>query len=452
MIPLDGLRQELAAMVRLSVPVIVVQIGLMLMGVVDTIMLGHLSAQALAAGALGHVSSFVFLFFGYGVMSALDPLVTQAFGARDARAIGEHLQRGVVMAAALTIPLLVILWDMRPLLRLVGQQPEVIGDAAAYIRVIGWGALPYLLFVAFRQTLQAMSVVRPAVVAIVIANLANVLGNYSLIFGHFGFPRLGVVGSAYSTSLCRWLMLLYLLGASRRFLAPYWRGFTAAALHLKSHLRLLRIGVPIGLHNSIEVLLFSIVALLMGRMGVVELAGNQIAINLASLSFMVPLGISGAAVTRVGNAIGRQDMPAARRAAAVSITLGAGTMLVFAVLFAVIPEALARIYTPDPAVIAMTAALLPIAAVFQVFDGIQVVSAGVLRGAADTAFPAGIALVGFWLIGLPMGWYLGLVAGGGPRGLWWGLTLGLAAVALLFVARIVVRFRSQVARVEEAVS
>lgn len=443
---LAPLRAELLAAARLAAPVALVQLGMMLMGVVDTIMLGHLSAGALAAGALGHMVTITLLMLGYGVLSALDPLVSQAHGAGDARAVGDHLQRGLVMAAALTLPFVLAVWDIRGLLRLLGQHEEVIGDAAAYARAIIWGSLPYFLFVVLRQTLQAMSVVRQAAVAIVIGNLTNVIGNYVLIFGHFGAPALGVAGSAYSTSISRWLMFLYLLAASRRTLARFWRGFTAEALAIRGHRVMLRIGVPIGLHNSVELLVFVTVAFLMGRMGVRELAGHQIAINLASLSFMVPLGISGAAATRVGNAIGRADMPAARRAAAACLLLGGGVMVLFAVLFGTFPQALARLYTREAGVIAMAAALLPIAAAFQVFDGVQVVGAGVLRGSADTAFPAGIALVGFWIVGLPLGWALGFPGGWGPRGLWWGLTAGLAAVAILFLARIAVRFRGAIGR------
>jgi multidrug resistance protein, MATE family len=444
---LAPLRAELAAATRLATPVALAQLGMMSMGVIDTIMLGHLSANALAAGALGHMVTITLMMVGYGVLSALDPLIAQAYGAGDNRALGAHLQRGLAMAAALTVPFALAVWDVRWLLRLLGQPEAVIEDAAIFSRGIIWGTLPYFLFVALRQTSQAMSVVRPAMIAIVIGNVANVVGNYVLIFGHFGAPALGVGGSAYSTSICRWLMLAYLVAASRRQLAPYWQGFTAEALAWRGHRLMLRIGGPIGLHNSVELLVFVTVAFLMGNMGVHELAGHQIAINLASLSFMVPMGISGAAATRVGNAIGRGDMPAARRAAAACLLLGGGVMVVFAVVFAVFPEALARVYTKEAGVIAVAAALLPIAAVFQVFDGVQVVGAGVLRGAADTAFPAGIALVGFWIVGLPLGWALGFPAGLGPRGLWWGLTAGLAAVAVLFLARIAVRFRGTIARV-----
>lgn len=442
----DRLRQELSAATRLAAPVALVQLGIMLMGVVDTMMLGRVSAEALAAGALGNIVSVLLLIFGGGVLAALDPLVAQADGAGDTAAVSAHLQRGAVLALALAIPFGLLLWEVSPVLRLVGQPEAVIGDAAAYARGIIWGLPAYFLFVAFRQTLQAMSIVRPTAVAIVAGNLINVVGNWTLIFGHFGFPALGVAGSAYSTSLSRWAMFIWLLWAARGALAVYWQGLTREAADLKRHLRLLRIGLPIGFHQSIEILFFATLALLVGRMGVVPLAGHQIAINLASLSFMVPLGIAGAAATRVGNAIGRQDMPGARRAAAICLFLGAGTMLAFAVLFALIPEPLARLYTHDREVIAMTALLLPIAAVFQVFDGVQTVSAGVLRGAADTTFPAALALLGFWALGLPAGLYLAYQAGQGPAGLWWGMNVGLAAVSLFLVARIAQRFRGPIER------
>jgi MATE family multidrug resistance protein len=442
----DRLRQELSATVRLAAPVVLVQLGIMLMGVIDTMMLGHVSAEALAAGALGHISTVFLFIFGTGLLSALDPLVAQAHGADDPETVSAHLQRGAVLGLAMAIPMGLILWDVSPVLRLLGQPEAIVTKAATFTRGIIWGLPAYFVFVAFRQTLQAMSVVRATAVAIVAGNLMNVLGNWLLIFGHFGFPALGVAGSAYSTSLSRWAMFVWLLWAARDSIAPYWRGLTREALDLRKHLSLLRIGVPIGIHQSGEILFFTTLALLVGRMGVVPLAGHQISINLASLSFMVPLGIGGAAATRVGNAIGRRDMPGARRAAAVCLALGAGTMLVFAILFALLPEALGRLYTGDRDVIAMVALLLPIAAAFQVFDGIQTVGAGVLRGAADTTFPAVLAVVGFWVIGLPAGWYLAYPAGMGAAGLWWGMTVGLAAVSLLLVARVAQRFKKEIGR------
>jgi MATE family multidrug resistance protein len=445
--PPHPVRAELAASVRLALPVVAVQLGLMLMGAVDTAMLGHLSAGALAAGAIGHIVSFSMLIFGTGSLSALDPLISQAWGAGDLRAIGGHLQRGILLAAVLSLPISLGMWDLRHFLALLGQAPAVAADATLYTRALVWGNLPYLLFIVLRQALLAMGIVAPAASAIAFGNVVNAAANYCFIFGHGGAPALGLVGSAWATSAGRWSMFLWLLVGARRALVPVWRGFTREAVELARHLRLLRIGLPIGVHQCLELSLFLFVALLMGRLGIAALAGHQIAINLASLSFMVPLGISGAAATRVGHAIGRGDMPGARRTAAVCLVLGAGVMTLFAAAFALFPRVLAGLYSADPAVVGLAAVLLPIAAVFQVFDGTQVVSAGILRGAADTTLPAAMALLGYLLLGLPIGWYLGFVAGHGPRGLWWGLTAGLAIVATLFVSRIVWRFRGELARV-----
>lgn len=444
----SAFRNELAAAGRLAVPVVISQLGIMLMGVVDTMMLGHLSAEALAAGALGHILTLCAMNLAYGILSALDSLVSQAHGAEDADAIRGHLQRGLVMAAALTVPIVLLLLDVNPFLRLLGQPPDVSRDAAAFTRGILWGVLPQLLLIALRQTLQAMSHVRPAAMAIAVGNVCNLAFNWILIFGHLGAPALGVRGSALSTSISRWVMFLYLLIASRRWLRPYWRGFTAEAIALRGHLRMLRIGVPIGLHSTIELLLFATAAVLIGQIGVAALAGHQIAINLAALAYMVPVGISGAAATRVGNAIGRRDPAGARLAAEACLVLGAGVMLGFAILLMIVPGPLARLYTSDPAVIAMVRLLLPIAAAFLVFDGLQAVSSGVLRGAADTTFPAAMALIGYWALGLPTGWMLAFRAGLGARGLWWGFTVGLGSVAILLLLRIAVRFRRPLVRAE----
>ncbi|HEX4495358.1 MAG TPA: MATE family efflux transporter [Thermoanaerobaculia bacterium] len=451
--PPSPFRIELAAAARLAAPVVATQLGIMLMGVIDTMMLGHLSATALAAGGLGHILTTTCMLFGYGLLSALDPLVAQAHGAGDAKAIAGHFQRGLVLATAVTLPLMLLFLDVEPLLR-AADQPALVSRATAdYTWGILWGLLPYFLFIVLRQTLQAMSIVRQTTVAIVLGNLVNLLFNWLLIFGHLGFPALGVEGSALSTSLARWAMFLYLLAASRHKLAEYWPGWRAFALEARAfgkYVLMLRIGLPIAVHSAAELGIFALGALLIGLIGVDELGGHQIAINLASLSFMVPLGIAGAATTRVGNAIGRGDLPAARRAAKACLLLGGGTMAGFAIVFATLPGALGHLYTADPAVIAVVIALLPIAAVFQVFDGLQVVASGVLRGAADTTFPAAMALIGYWAIALPVGWFLAFHAGLGARGLWWGFVVGLMTVAILLLLRIAARFRGPIARVGNA--
>jgi MATE family multidrug resistance protein len=272
-------------------------------------------------------------------------------------------------------------------------------------------------------------------------------------------------------------MFLWLLAAARRPLGIYLRGLPdagAEASHgdggmtgetpsscrrqhrrpaapagaLRQYALLLRIGLPIGLHQALELSLLVAIALLMGRFGTEAIAGHQIALLLCSLSFMVPLGISGAATTRVGNAIGRGDISGARRTATVCLGFGAGAMILFAAAFALLPRQLAALFTNDPTVIAAAAALLPIAATFQVLDGIQVVSAGILRGTADTTLPAAAALIGYWLLGLPIACALAFAGGRGPRGLWMGITLGLAVIVVLLAARLLYRFRGHIARVD----
>ncbi len=439
-------RREIRASAALAAPVVAVNLGTMLMGVVDTMMLGRLSPLGLAAGSLGHALTMTVFWLGLGVVSALEPLVSQAYGAHDREAVAAHLARGLVLALVASLPMAVVLWAGGAIFRHLGQNAEVAREAGVFCRVIVGSIPPFLLFGTLRLCLQGMSIVRPAVWAAVVGNVVNLAGNYLFIFGHGGAPALGVAGSAAATVLARWTMFLFLALAARKALAPYWAGFRRAALDRAGYWLLLRIGAPIGLHAGLEILVFSTVAVLMGTIGVNELAGHQITLNLASLSFMVPLGIAGAATTRVGNAVGRGDMPAARRAAAVTLGLGVAVMTLFGLLFGLAPQLLARLYTPDPPVIAVAVALLPIAALFQVFDGTQVVATGVLRGTAETALPAATALVGYWGLGLPIGWLLANRAGLGPRGLWWGLALGLAVVAVLLVARILFRFRHDIAR------
>ncbi len=428
--------RELRGVARLALPVVVTQMGMMLMGTVDAMMLGRVSEHALAAGALGNVITFGMMIFAMGMLMALDPLVSQAYGAGDQVAVARHLQRGWVMALGLSVPLGLVMWDMEEILIFLGQDPAIIEPTAAYIRSMIPGVPAFLLFVANRQSLQAMSHVNQAMVAMVAANVANVVANYALIFGHWGFPALGVVGSGWATTLCRIALLITLLTLSWPILKPYLAGVRRRVLDWRTYGDLIRLGIPIAFQLSVEIWLFNAVALMIGNLGARELAAHQIALTLAAMAFMVPMGIAGAAATRVGNAIGRRDSNGARLSAKASLGLGAAVMTISASAFAFFPELLARLFTPEEPVIALAATLLPIAALFQIFDGIQVVGAGVLRGAADTRVPAIFATIGYWALGLPLAWWLGLHTDMGPRGMWWGLTLGLSSVAVLFLFRI----------------
>lgn len=446
--PEHPVRREFGAVVRLATPVVAVQLGMMLMGTVDTMMLGRYSATALAAGGLGHATYFGLFVFFMGLLFGLDPLVSQAVGAKDEARVARHIQVGLGAALLATIPLSLVMWDVRWALRLLGQDPAIIEPTAQYL----WGLIPgnvgFLVFLALRQSLQAMSMVRQAVWAIVISNLVNVFANWVLIFGNLGFPELGVLGSAYASSISRGVMAAVILVAGWRVLRPYLTNIRHAVLRPAAYADLLRIGVPVGFMTSVESWLFVAVAMMMGSLGATEIAAHQISITLAALAFMVPLGISGAASTRVGNAIGARDSEGARRSATVCLFLGAGVMTVSAAIFATLPGQLSRLFTPEAHVVEVAMVLLPIAALFQVFDGVQVVAAGVLRGAADTRIPAILAVCGYWGLGLPLGWWLGLHLDWGPRGLWWGLTLGLASVAVLLLLRIRRRFAGELAAIE----
>ncbi len=418
-----------------------IQVGLVSLGVVDTIMVGHVSATALAAVALGNLYSFGLMIFGLGVLLALDPIVAQALGAKDEVAIQRGLQRGLLLSIILTVPTSLLILAVEPVLTLAQQPAEVIPYATGYVYRITPSVWPFFAFVALRQTLQAHHRTRPIVITILIANLANVFLNYAWIFGKFGFPELGVLGSAWATTVGRWLMATLLLALGWKHLSPYLRGFAPRVFHLKPLGRMLRLGTPIGAQLLFEWGAFAAIGLLMGSLGVIQMAAHQVALNLASLTFMVPLGVSSAATVIVGHAVGRGDVAGIRRSSLAALIVGTGFMSITAIVFLTIPGLLAGIYTMNVDVIRLAVLLLPIAGVFQVFDGIQIVCLGVLRGLGDTRGPMIISIVGFWCLGIPVSVWLAFGRDLGAIGLWWGLVAGLAVVAIVLALR--VRHREQ---------
>jgi MATE family multidrug resistance protein len=434
-------------MLRLAVPVVIIQVGMMAMGVVDTIMVGHISAQALAAVALGNLYFFTLAVFAMGTLMVLDPVVAQAVGAGETSAVARAVQRGIIIALLLTVPAVVLLVSAGPVFSFLHQPAEVIPLAAAYAVRTAPGTFPFLLFIVFRQSLQAMGSTAPIVASIVAANVVNAGLNWVLIFGHLGFPAMGVVGSAWATTISRVLLLLGLWFAARQKLVPLLWPLRAEIWQIQPLLRMLRLGLPIGAQHTLEFGAFALVALMMGWMGTREMAGHQVAINLAALTFMVPLGVGDAASVLVGQAVGRGDSAGTRGAARAALAAGAAFMTVTATIFLGAPRQLAGLYSRDLAVQAIAVALIPVAGVFQVFDGLQVVSAGVLRGAGDTRGPMLINLLGYWVLGLPLSIYLGFFRNLGPIGLWWGLVLGLGVVA----TSLLIRVRSRLALTQSRV-
>jgi MATE family, multidrug efflux pump len=440
-------RADLESLLSLALPVVVVQVGLMAMGVVDTLMVGHVSAADLAATALGNLYVFGLLAFGMGSLMALDPIVSQAVGAGDGPAVARAIQRGLLLAAVLTGPLSLLFLPAEWLFRTLRQQPEVIPIATGYCKVSIPGVLPFLCFVVLRQTLQAMRRLRPIVTTILLANVLNAALCWVLVFGHLGAARMGAVGAGIATTLSRWAMMFGLLAIAWKELEPHLVPWRRDVVEPAALARMLALGAPIGVQFQLEFGVFAVVALFMGELGTVPMAAHQIAINIASFTFMVPLGVSAAAAVMVGRAIGAGDPAGARRAAAAALGAGGAFMLLSGLALGLAPAALARAYSSEAAVIALAALLIPIAAVFQVFDGLQVVSIGVLRGAGDTRTPMIVNIVGFWAFGLPISLWLCFAKGKGPVGLWWGFVAGLAAVAIFLLVRVRSRLMGELSRV-----
>jgi len=445
--PFRPTRAVLRELLTLALPVVSVQVGLMTMGVADSVMVGRISAAALGGVALGNVYFFAVCVFGMGVLMALDPVVSQAVGARDEPAIARGLQRGIALSLLLSVPASLLLLATGPFLRALGQPAEVVPIAAGYVVREIPSVFPFYAFVVFRQSLQALGRMRAIVVVILLANLLNVGLNWILIFGKLGMPALAANGSAWATTISRWAMLAGIVAFAWPSVRPYLVPWRADSFNLPAIGRMVALGAPIGVHMQLEFGVFGTVGLLMGRLGTEAVAAHQIALNLASLTFMVPLGVAGAATVLVGRAVGRGEQATARQAAGAALIVGMGFMSLAAAAFLLVPGLFASAYSSDAAVLALAGVLIPIAGVFQVFDGLHVVSSGILRGVADTRYPMAVGLIGFWLLGLPISLLLGFGAGLGPSGLWWGLAAGLAIAALLLVARVRSRLRREVLRV-----
>jgi MATE family multidrug resistance protein len=441
-------RDDLRRTLRLAAPVAFVQVGIMTMGVVDIMMVGHYPGVALAAVALGNLYFFGATIFGWGVVMGLDPVIAQAVGAEDDLGVSRGLQRGLLLAVVLAIFATAIVLPVEVVLHWLAQPPEVIPLAALYARICIPGIFPLFAFLVLRATLQAQHRMRPIVITIIVANLVNAGLDWALIFGHLGFPRGGVGGAAWATTFSRWLMALATFAAGWASLRPHVRLFEWRGIELAPLRRLVALGAPVGLHLQIEYSAFAFVGLLMGWLGTEQLAGHQVALNLAALTFTVPLGIGAAAAVLVGNAIGRNDPATARRHAGAALACGGAFMVLSAVTFIAIPTQLAALYTTQAGVLLVAARLIPVAGVFQVFDGLQVVAAGVLRGAGDTRVPMLISVVAFWIVMMPLCYLLGLHTSLGAIGLWDGLVAGLGAVAILLLLRIHHRFGRDLRRLD----
>jgi MATE family, multidrug efflux pump len=440
-------RHELRDVTRLAVPIVLGQLGVMLMGTVDVLLVGRVSPAAIAAVALGNFYWVTVVFFAQGVVMVLDPLVAQAVGAGDVRASRLAIQRGVVIVAGVSVFSALLMWPVETLLTWARQPPDVVPTAAAYVHAVIPSLPAFLLFIAFRQTLQAFHRITPIIVSVILANILNAVLGYAMVFGHWGFQPLGAVGAAWATTISRWLMVAVLFGAGARELLPQLFPWESGAIAWQEIKGMLRVGVPIGLHIFLEAAGFGCAMLFMGLLGTVPLASHNVTLQLAALTYMVPLGVSAAAAVLVGRAIGARDLDAARREASASLVIGVGFMAVTALTFLLGAPWLARAFTSEPAVVALATTLIRIAGVFQLFDGAQVVATGILRGAADTRAPMLMNLVGYFVLGVPLAALLGFALGYGALGIWWGLVAGLVGAASLLTYRVKTQLAGHIARV-----
>ena len=422
-------------MVSLAWPVILAEIGWVLMGVVDTIVVGPLGPTVIGGVGIGSTLFFAIMVFGSGLFFALDTFVSQGFGAGRLDECHRWLFAALELAVVLSVVLVAVGYLGVRLLPFSGIHPDVLDVLRPYLAALLWSAPPLLLFTVFRRYLQAMNVVRPILVGVVVMNLVNAFGNWVLVYGRLGVPAMGAVGSAYATVAARVALAIFLwmviLHAERR--RPSGLHNVRVRLDTGRMWRLVTLGAPAALQLALEVGVFATAAALAGRISPVALAANQVVLTVASFFFMVPFGLSSAAAVRVGQAVGRQDADAVRRAGWCAMALATACAVVFAVLFVAVPDILLGLFTSDAAVLAVGGGVLLVCALFQPFDGLQTVATGALRGLGDTRTPMLMNLVGHWIVGLPVGYVLCFRLNWGVIGLWTGLSISLTLIGIVLL-------------------
>ena len=432
----------------LAGPMILGQVSHILLGIVDSMMVGHLGTIPLAAASLGNSIFVIPLIFGFGVSGCVSTLVARAQGEGKPRECGEVLRHGVAMNGLLGLGLALLVEGFVPWMSYLDQPPEVLVEAVSYLRVVAWSMIPAMIFQAFKNFSDGMHRPRSAMIVMLSSVLINAVLNYFMIFGHAGFPAMGLFGSGVATLITRIMMMFamaWIVLKSPAFelnLPLQW----LSKLNFKLLMRLLSIGVPSGLQALFEVAAFSLAAVMMGWISAEALAAHQIALNVASVTFMIPLGLSFAVSIRVGNAMGMNLPRVARRigvgAFAAALIMSIGFTILFFVTRTIIPQ----FYSTDIHVLELAATLFVVAGCFQLFDGLQVVGAGALRGLLDIRYPTLVTFVAYWVLSLPGGYWLAFNLGWGAAGVWWGLTLGLLVAAVLLV----LRFRSLMRKMSQA--
>ena len=439
---------EVRELTLLSGPIVFTQLGQISNGFVDVVMVGRLGPAELAGVALGNATYFLFALVGIGVLMAVGPMVSQAYGANESAPIERTVRQALWLGTAVALPAFLIMWNASPLWALMRQDPATIDLAQGYLKAAAWGLLPFMWFNGLRNFVEAISRPLPVTLIIVCGIGLNIVANYGLMFGNFGLPRLGLVGTGWATTFVNCFMLsaiaIYIKARSHFRAYRIFSGLWRRDFHYFKEL--LRIGLPVGGSYGLEVTLFTTTAFLVGTLGPTPLAAHQIAIQCAAVAYMVPLGIGIATSVRVGQNIGRRSIFGAAWAGYIGMALATVFMTGTALLFLLAPHVVVGIYmatetAANSETAHMAIRLLGVAALFQLFDGLQVTAQGALRGLKDTRTPMLLCFVGYWLIGMPSGILLGFGWGWGATGLWWGLVMGLLAASVMLSARFVILSR-----------
>jgi multidrug resistance protein, MATE family len=423
---------------RLAIPVVLSQIGQVTVSLVDNMMVGHAGTVELAASAFANNVFIIGMFFGMGITYGLTPLVGKAYGMNDAESVIQWLKNGIFTHTAAAFTLTLILTGVYFLLPFMGQTADVLELAKPYYLLLCASCLPFMLFFSFKQFLEGIGNTKIAMHITLASNVVNVILNYLLIFGKFGFPELGLTGAGIGTLVSRIIMpLLFVLYI--RHMPEFRKMFLRAheyKLSRKRIITILSIGLPIGFQIIVEVTTFSVGAVMMGWHGETPLAAHQVAIGLASFSYMISLGISQATTIRVSHQYGMNDFASLRMAAFASTHLVLLFMSIMGLLFILGRNYLPLIFTADNEVVAIASRLLIVAAIFQIFDGLQVVMLSTLRGMADVKIPMLIAFGAYMAVGLPVSYVFSFTLQAGPVGIWYGYLVGLGLAGILFYFRV----------------
>jgi len=434
----SSLGEEVSRLWQLTWPVVLGQCGLTGLNLVDTVFSGKAGEQALAAVSLGNLTGFSVMILAIGLLRGFDPFFSQAHGANDREAGARALYRALFFAIASSLPLILIHANIAPLMVLLRQPAETIPLAASYCAALAPGVLAIMVFSTLAQFLQGLGEMRAPMIAILCANVLNVIFDAALILGweEMGIPAMGAVGCGMATSVVQWGMLLFLLVIAWRKLARYpFPRHGPSVFQPERLMNMLRVAAPVSFQGALEVWAFSSLGVMMGMLGERELAAQGVAINIVSFTFMIPFGFGAAAATRVGNLVGAGKPW--HVTAWLSVAFSAAWMTMMAVFFSLTGDSIASLFIEDAAVIATVALVMPVAAAFQIFDGIQAATFGVLRGAGDTRWPAVINLLGYWAIGIPLGYVFGVQRYQDPRYVWGGVAIALAVIATFVVLRMI---------------